>query len=49
LFKERRQQVEAKLEEVKLGKAAEYIQPLAQLQDNMRIRTQVAGTSDKQY
>jgi breast cancer metastasis-suppressor 1-like protein len=44
LFRERMQQIEVKLEEVKAGRAQEYLSPLAQLQDNMRIRTQVAGT-----
>jgi breast cancer metastasis-suppressor 1-like protein len=43
LYIERFAQVEAKLEEVKAGKALEYLNPLAQLQENMRIRTQVAG------
>ncbi|XP_064622491.1 breast cancer metastasis-suppressor 1-like protein [Lineus longissimus] len=43
LFRERMQQIEAKLEEVKAGRAQEYLNPLAQLQENMRVRTQVAG------
>ncbi|XP_069501009.1 breast cancer metastasis-suppressor 1 isoform X4 [Ambystoma mexicanum] len=43
LFKERLQQVKAKLEEVAAGKAAEYIDPLAVLQKNMKIRIEVAG------
>ncbi|XP_067681657.1 breast cancer metastasis-suppressor 1-like protein-A [Haliotis asinina] len=43
LYRERSAQVSEKLEEVKAGKAIEYLNPLAQLQDNMRIRTQVAG------
>ncbi|KAJ1105980.1 hypothetical protein NDU88_003383 [Pleurodeles waltl] len=43
LFKERLQQVKAKLEEVTAGKAAEYIDPLAVLQKNMKIRIEVAG------
>jgi len=28
---------------VKTGRAPEYLNPLAQLQESMRIRTQVAG------
>ena len=43
LCRERLAQVEAKLQEVKAGRAPEYLNPLAQLQENMRIRTQVAG------
>lgn len=43
LFKERLSQVKAKLEEVIEGKAAEYLEPLAVLQNNMKIRTEVAG------
>lgn len=43
LYIERLSQVERKLEEVKAGKAQEYLQPLEELQDNMRIRTEVAG------
>ena len=35
--------MEAKLKEVIAGKAAEYLNPLAQLQENMRIRTEVSG------
>lgn len=44
LYKERMGQYEAKLEEVKAGKALEYLNPLAELQDNLKIRIQVAGT-----
>ncbi|XP_043931296.1 breast cancer metastasis-suppressor 1-like protein [Protopterus annectens] len=44
LFKERLSQVKAKLEEVIEGKAAEYLEPLAVLQNNMKIRTEVADT-----
>jgi hypothetical protein len=41
-------QVDHKLDEVRAGKAVEYLSPLAQLQESMRIRTEVAGTqSDK--
>lgn len=36
-------QVDHKLEEVRAGRAAEYLNPLSQLQENMRIRTEVAG------
>lgn len=35
--------VDHKLEEVRAGRAAEYLNPLSQLQENMRIRTEVAG------
>ena len=43
MYIERLSQVERKLEEVKAGRAIEYLQPLEELQDNMRIRTEVAG------
>uniref|UniRef100_UPI00398EEB5D breast cancer metastasis-suppressor 1-like protein-A isoform X2 n=1 Tax=Pristiophorus japonicus TaxID=55135 RepID=UPI00398EEB5D len=43
LYRERLSQVEAKLEEVIAGKAPEYLEPLAALQENMQIRTKVAG------
>lgn len=43
LFRERLNQVKVKLDEVLTGKAGEYREPLAALQDNMQIRTQVAG------
>ncbi|KAM9293988.1 breast cancer metastasis-suppressor 1-like protein [Gastrophryne carolinensis] len=43
LYKERLSQVDAKLQEVIAGKAPEYLDPLAALQENMRIRTKVAG------
>ncbi|NP_001025273.1 breast cancer metastasis-suppressor 1-like protein-A [Danio rerio] len=43
LYKERLNQVDAKLQEVMSGKAAEYLEPLATLQENMQIRTKVAG------
>lgn len=36
-------QVDHKLEEVRAGRAAEYLNPLSQLQENMTIRTEVAG------
>lgn len=35
--------MEEKLEEVKAGRAIEYLNPLAELEEDMRIRTQVAG------
>ncbi|XP_022203753.1 breast cancer metastasis-suppressor 1-like protein [Nilaparvata lugens] len=43
LYRERMSQVEIKLGEVKVGKAQEYLQPLEELQENMRIRIEVAG------
>ncbi|MCI4383030.1 hypothetical protein PGIGA_G00021780 [Pangasianodon gigas] len=43
LYKERLSQVDAKLQEVISGKAPEYLEPLANLQENMQIRTKVAG------
>ncbi|CAI9579075.1 unnamed protein product [Staurois parvus] len=43
LFKERLNQFKAKLEEVTSGRAMEYINPLADLQKNMKIRIEVAG------
>ncbi|XP_038612760.1 breast cancer metastasis-suppressor 1-like protein isoform X1 [Tachyglossus aculeatus] len=43
LYKERLSQVDAKLQEVIAGKAQEYLEPLATLQENMQIRTKVAG------
>ncbi|XP_028837601.1 breast cancer metastasis-suppressor 1 isoform X2 [Denticeps clupeoides] len=43
LFKERLNQVKVKLEEVISGKAGEYREPLATLQHNMQLRTEVAG------
>ncbi|XP_037690762.1 breast cancer metastasis-suppressor 1-like protein isoform X2 [Choloepus didactylus] len=43
LYKERLSQVDAKLQEVIAGKAPEYLEPLATLQENMQIRTKVAG------
>ncbi|CAG2110413.1 unnamed protein product [Medioppia subpectinata] len=43
LYVERLSQVEHKLEEVRAGRAAEYLQPLEELQENMRVRTEVAG------
>uniref|UniRef100_A0A3B3VL42 BRMS1 like transcriptional repressor b n=1 Tax=Poecilia latipinna TaxID=48699 RepID=A0A3B3VL42_9TELE len=43
LYKERLSQVEIKLQEVMAGCAQEYLEPLANLQENMQIRTKVAG------
>ncbi|KAL4656305.1 breast cancer metastasis-suppressor 1-like protein [Arapaima gigas] len=43
LYKERLAQVDAKLQEVTAGKAPEYLEPLASLQENMQIRVKVAG------
>lgn len=43
LFRERLNQVKVKLDEVLTGKAGEYRDPLAALQNSMQIRTQVAG------
>ncbi|XP_029932811.1 breast cancer metastasis-suppressor 1 [Myripristis murdjan] len=43
LFRERLNQVKVKLDEVLTGKAGEYKEPLATLQNNMQLRTQVAG------
>ncbi|XP_038841559.1 breast cancer metastasis-suppressor 1 isoform X1 [Salvelinus namaycush] len=43
LFRERLNQVKVKLDEVLTGKAGEYREPLATLQHNMTLRTQVAG------
>ncbi|XP_030018782.1 breast cancer metastasis-suppressor 1 [Sphaeramia orbicularis] len=43
LFRERQNQVKVKLDEVLTGKAGEYREPLAALQNSMQIRTQVAG------
>ncbi|XP_025032373.1 breast cancer metastasis-suppressor 1, partial [Python bivittatus] len=43
LFKERLNQVKAKLEDVMSGKAVEYLDPLAVLQNHMQIRMEVAG------
>lgn len=43
LYQERITQVDAKLGEVKLGRAHEYLQPLEQLEENLRIRNEVNG------
>lgn len=43
LYRERLTQIEAKLSEVKVGRAIEYIQPLEELQENMRIQIEVGS------
>lgn len=43
LYRERFTQVDSKLLEIRSGRAQEYLQPLQQLQENMRIRTEVAA------
>ncbi|KAJ8409098.1 hypothetical protein AAFF_G00241190 [Aldrovandia affinis] len=43
LYKERLSQVDVKLQEVLAGNAPEYLEPLANLQESMKIRTKVAG------
>ncbi|XP_012676112.1 breast cancer metastasis-suppressor 1 [Clupea harengus] len=43
LFRERLNQMKVKLDEVLAGKAGEYQDPLVVLQQNMQMRTQVAG------
>uniref|UniRef100_A0A672SFJ5 Breast cancer metastasis-suppressor 1-like protein-A n=1 Tax=Sinocyclocheilus grahami TaxID=75366 RepID=A0A672SFJ5_SINGR len=43
LYKERLSQMDTKLQEVMSGKAPEYLEPLAYLQENMQIRTKIAG------
>lgn len=47
LYRERLTQIESKLEEVKNGRAHEYLQPLEELQENMRVQLEV-GTILKQ-
>jgi len=41
LYRERLTQIEAKLEEVRAGRAVEYLQPLEELQENMRVQLEV--------
>ena len=48
LYKERLSQVDIKLQEVMAGCAQEYLEPLANLQENMQIRTKVAGRTNRQ-
>ncbi|XP_053701674.1 breast cancer metastasis-suppressor 1-like protein-A [Synchiropus splendidus] len=43
LYRERLSQVNCKLSEVEAGRAAEYLEPLAVLLENMQVRTKVAG------
>ncbi|XP_074038190.1 breast cancer metastasis-suppressor 1-like protein [Leptinotarsa decemlineata] len=43
LYRERMSQVELQLAEVKTGKSPEYLVALSELQENMRVRTEVAG------
>uniref|UniRef100_A0A8C4X0G8 BRMS1 like transcriptional repressor n=1 Tax=Eptatretus burgeri TaxID=7764 RepID=A0A8C4X0G8_EPTBU len=43
LYRERISQVDSKLEEVRAGKALEYLEPLAALQRNMQTHIEVAG------
>ena len=43
LYKEKITQVIEKLKEVESGVASEYLNPVAQLEDNRRIRITVAG------
>ncbi|XP_014251116.1 breast cancer metastasis-suppressor 1-like protein [Cimex lectularius] len=47
LYRERIAQIKTKLEEVHEGTAKEYTEPLQELQDNMRIRIEVAGILKK--
>lgn len=43
MYEERNSQVELRLEEVKLGTALEYTQPLEELHQNLKNRLEVAG------
>merc|ERR1711860_450520 len=43
LYRERSTQISAKLEEVKAGRATEYLQPLEELQINMKNRMEVSS------
>lgn len=43
LYRERINQVDTQLTEVRGGRSVEYLGPLQRLNDNMRIRTEVAG------
>lgn len=47
LYRERLSQVNSKLAEVEAGRAAEYLEPLAVLLENMQVRTKVAGNFNK--
>jgi len=44
LYRERLTQIESKLREVKAGGAVEYIQPLEELQENMRVQLEVGSS-----
>lgn len=48
LYRERLSQVNSKLAEVEAGRAAEYLEPLAVLLENMQVRTKVAGNCNRQ-
>lgn len=48
LYHERLSQVNSKLAEVEAGRAAEYLEPLAVLLENMQVRTKVAGNWNRQ-
>lgn len=43
LYRERSKQVELKLEEVQIEEACEYLKPLADLEQSMKVRIEVAG------
>lgn len=43
LYYERLNRVDVKLTEVRAGKSIDYLQPLEELQENLRVRTEVAG------
>jgi len=43
LYRERLTQIDTKLEEVKAGRAMEYLQPLEELQENMRVQLEVGS------
>lgn len=43
IINEKLSQIEVKLTEIKCEEAPEYLQPLAELEENMRIRSEVAG------
>lgn len=43
IINEQLYQIELKLNEIEYGEAVEYLQPLADLEENARIRTEVAG------
>ena len=43
LYREKLEQIELKLGQVRGGKSSEYVGPLQKLEENMQIRRQVAG------